>query len=442
MKTVLAHMQQVKPVYWAFAASIIIAFFFPRSAAYISLLILVVVSIETRSFHLKQSVKGFLLQVSPLIFFSLVTAGLSAASIFWSVDKELSEERSLKLLGIISGHLIVFYMLYLRLFQFNNPLEHGAASHPENTEPFKGTGLITAVISVLLVTFSMDYMLNTPVAEYLLKLSGKDDRIFESKALFLSELNSNMIVLFLLFLPCLIWLSVRKNFIWLGITAAALLACALHTNSESFIIGLIITSLTMAGYLILGRAVIFLSAAALMIFLLSFPWVIQFVFENRFGVLEHHEDQFSPIKRLIIWNSTAELALEKPLFGHGINTFRDQTIPFNFRGHDTKQYLHPHNGFAQIWYEFGIFGALLFSAAIGHFYYRISKTELRYTRLLYISVANAFASLVIVSYGLWQSWWIGMMFIVTFLTLIFGNALNQQKKLHNYVEDEEVTDIS
>lgn len=127
----------------------------------------------------------------------------------------------------------------------------------------------------------------------------------------------------------------------------------------------------------------------------------------------------STYHRLLIWDFTSDRIAERPVLGWGFNSSR--VIPGRNRQLDTFEValpLHPHNGALQLWLELGIGGALVGAALI------LAATEgaRRYSagRLEQATASAAIASalvVVLVSYGIWQSWWMAALFIAAAVTI-------------------------
>ena len=90
-----------------------------------------------------------------------------------------------------------------------------------------------------------------------------------------------------------------------------------------------------------------------------------------------YEDNFSSIdSRLIIWKITIDMIKDKPLFGIGIGSFKNnnQYYQAKYLLNNTKylksrmQLLDAHNEYLQIWVELGLIGLLIFLYAIYIFY--------------------------------------------------------------------------
>lgn len=125
----------------------------------------------------------------------------------------------------------------------------------------------------------------------------------------------------------------------------------------------------------------------------------------------------SSYHRLLIWKFSADRIFEKPVLGWGFNSSR--VIPGGKTQLDTFEAalpLHPHNGALQLWLELGVVGALFGAAIVLR-----AGNALRQETLGRVSRASAAAAIVsayaiiLVSYGIWQSWWMSNLFIAAAL---------------------------
>jgi len=134
--------------------------------------------------------------------------------------------------------------------------------------------------------------------------------------------------------------------------------------------------------------------------------------------------------RYTIWTFTARKAMEHPWRGWGMEASRN--IPDGEEGvWVTRHYplagppplrgeieifeqflpLHPHNGSGQVWLELGGVGAVLVCLVLGLIGRRLSREADP------VNAATAAASFVAVlmvasvSYGIWQSWWLGALWL-------------------------------
>lgn len=117
--------------------------------------------------------------------------------------------------------------------------------------------------------------------------------------------------------------------------------------------------------------------------------------------------------RLEIWDFVARKALERPIVGHGLEYTKGYTKFDNaHRFLKGDVVLHPHSAVLQIWIEFGIVGVtvlLMLAACFFRALYRINDAIVRKAAT---SVAGVIFLVSCFSYGMWQSWWLGLLFII------------------------------
>lgn len=140
----------------------------------------------------------------------------------------------------------------------------------------------------------------------------------------------------------------------------------------------------------------------------------------------------SSYHRFLIWNFSSKKALEKPVFGWGYRSSRSIPGAKNMLDQSEEALpLHPHNGAIQIWLELGFIGALLAAflsfKIIKNFWGKAhSKKEVAYALGLYSSSFT----MICVSYGLWQSWWLSGLFIASTIYIATeGGVFHKNKKI-------------
>jgi O-antigen ligase len=167
-------------------------------------------------------------------------------------------------------------------------------------------------------------------------------------------------------LPTLVWPAavglVRLGKRWLAaILALAVLAACTRWTASSATLGMAF-SIALLPLALLSprwgrRFLLFLTAAA---FISIIP--VSLAAYSHGGATAHWLKR-SAQHRVEIWHFAAERALDRPLFGHGLNASR--AIP---NGGEVSAFLppdkpiiplHPHDAFLQIWLELGAVGAVL-----------------------------------------------------------------------------------
>ncbi len=122
--------------------------------------------------------------------------------------------------------------------------------------------------------------------------------------------------------------------------------------------------------------------------------------------------------RIEIWNFVTNYAMNGPFYGYGIEAARYVAqYDHDYIYHTKETVLHPHNFAVQIWIEFGVLGVIAFA---GLFYFicdrlaQIPHIKRPYAVALFFAVLSVSAF----GYGMWQSWWIGLMMILVSLSSI------------------------
>mgnify|MGYP001227075085 CR=1 FL=1 len=141
-------------------------------------------------------------------------------------------------------------------------------------------------------------------------------------------------------------------------------------------------------------------------------------------------------ERAIIWNDLANLSLERPWFGIGVKSVKflsqqetklDSEIAI---GAKQRAYVHPHNGYLEVWVELGAVGAILFTLAGLLSLNRILSLP---PAMQKFALALAAGTLTIIGPGwsLWQPWliaaigvgWIALMMSRSEFERVRGNAI-------------------
>ena len=132
------------------------------------------------------------------------------------------------------------------------------------------------------------------------------------------------------------------------------------------------------------------------------------------------------LHRKMIWSFSKENILNKPLFGNGFYSSRKLGESNKITNYENKKLsaipLHPHNATVQLWLELGLVGVTLYFILLVSLVNKIStysKLNFNYSAVSMVSLFQVF-SITQLSYGLWQIWWLAMLFFCLFLyKLIF-----------------------
>lgn len=130
-----------------------------------------------------------------------------------------------------------------------------------------------------------------------------------------------------------------------------------------------------------------------------------------------------------IWREYAGLVWQRPLLGFGLEAsnviqrtdvvagFSDARIGFLSFG-------HPHNAVLQIWFEFGLVGALIAASLLGVLFQRMTRLQDWQLSIATTTSLGVYA-VACVSHGAWQAWWICLVGLLAFAFMLQINCLNE-----------------
>jgi O-antigen ligase len=120
----------------------------------------------------------------------------------------------------------------------------------------------------------------------------------------------------------------------------------------------------------------------------------------------------------VIWNWAADRIRERPILGWGMDASRAipggetevedymDLRPFGIDLAGQVMPLHPHDAILQLWLELGMVGALL-AAALAVWIWLQAGLAGAYP----IALAAAAMPPLLLSFGIWQSWWLSTLFL-------------------------------
>jgi O-antigen ligase len=122
--------------------------------------------------------------------------------------------------------------------------------------------------------------------------------------------------------------------------------------------------------------------------------------------------------RLVIWNWTAERIGERPVLGWGFDASRampgrETRVPaympldeYGLRMEGAVLPLHPHDAILQWWLELGLVGAVLGTALAVRIWLAAGRAG-----PFALALAAAAMPPLLLSFGVWQSWWVATLFL-------------------------------
>lgn len=342
----------------------------------------------------------------------LAVVGVSALSLLWSTDFDVSSERFLKLLPVFLG-------TFLLLAQNNEAL---SKVFQRFFPPF-------VVIATSLC--AIDLYMQGSIYRFVNELfdPSKD---FSGSPLNMSVLNRS--VTFLVLGHWIAYHLVRfkegaHKWLWIAALAIPLLAMVVQAESQSAQLALLFGGLFYWLFPVGIAAFWYVLGGAILSVMCVLPWVMPFVFDSvheQLSTTVWVEDSsiqevvrtqnwlsrsYAP-ERLEIWSFIGEYIQNNPLYGYGIEATRA------IKDFDVKELyykgttvLHPHNLFLQIWIEFGALGVALLGAFFVQLLRLIKAQDPAVARMC-LATLVAVMVIALTAYGMWQSWWLGSLAVL------------------------------
>jgi O-antigen ligase len=342
---------------------------------------------------------------------TLAFAGFAAVSVLWSIDASSGAVAATKLVG--------WAALVTALVARWRPPADGEAD-------VAGTALLCGFAAAL-VLLAIDLGSNLA----LLRLTRVGHAATEP--LYAYSLNRGATVLAVLAWPVVALCAARWRAWTACLASVASGAVLLQGSSAAALLALIAAA---AAWLLaqwLGRRFLRVIGAAMVLWLLAAPFWLVALAGNAW--LAERVPQMAPaeIHRLLIWEFAAERIAERPVLGWGLNSARhipggranlsdrvaeraaaasDIWHKRSLRaGRFEAMPLHPHSLALQLWLELGGIGALLAAALVWLALDAAARLESATARAALAATAVSAFVIANLSYGAWQSWWMGALIL-------------------------------
>ncbi|MEQ8967699.1 MAG: O-antigen ligase family protein [Azospirillaceae bacterium] len=219
--------------------------------------------------------------------------------------------------------------------------------------------------------------------------------------------NRAAVALALFAAPALVGIQRRHGGPAALLLLAATVAAVTLSASQSAPLALAAAVLAWGAGRLAGRPTVLAIAGVAILALALAPWIMLAVPSVDLSGLPAWEAGSAAL-RLEIWGTVADLVVQRPWFGHGVEALRFMTLDEPIGDASTMTTIHhPHNVPLQIWIELGALGV----AAAMTLVCMIARVLLGLDRDS-IPVASAVVAGILatslVSHGAWQSWWIGL----------------------------------
>lgn len=212
----------------------------------------------------------------------------------------------------------------------------------------------------------------------------------------------------------MLWAVNQGSGVWAARTLIVIAGAAFFASSNAAVILALIVSLIFMGIALRSpKTAINSIITILMILILFAPFIAlsaSYVGDDMKAALP-----FSWEWRVESWGYLWGKIMEASLFGHGFDSLRSFTDTFDTRGFEdlTIIPMHAHNIGLHIWTETGLVGVLLCLFAL-HSAGRAVTRATWLTRPRAVAIAGSLGAITVManlSYGAWQDWWLGAIFI-------------------------------
>jgi O-antigen ligase len=254
--------------------------------------------------------------------------------------------------------------------------------------------------------------------------SGLLTRPFFVRGFVMPELNQASDALAMLALPAAAWLALWRRpvlAVLLLLAAAAAIYGLVGTAAQaSFAVALATAALCWRWRRPVARAAAVLAVLAVAAAPLTLPRLAAVAPLMRGAA----EVKSSASHRLLIWSFVGARIAEKPLLGWGLDSSR--AIPGGqvlIRPGQPWLPLHPHDAPLQLWLELGVPGAVLGALVAGWLWTGLAAAE--WPHLFAAAAAGGLAAAMtelLATYGLWEEWWLGTLWLAAFLVLVMARA--------------------
>ena len=251
-------------------------------------------------------------------------------------------------------------------------------------------------------------------------------------------INNGIVILALFLWPVALFTWHNRSPFFAILLYLIMLWVAILSSSFAAVVSLIIGSLVFLSTRYLPRFIFPISSLLLAAIFLSMPFVFNVLPDARTIGKELPPLSVSAYPRMVIWQYASGKIMNAPVIGHGLRTSRalnTETKPIDFYYRNSKGVftgntkaipLHPHNGIIQLWLELGGIGAFagLMIVLIGLFSIYRSTADPT-TKALQLSALISGVLVMTVTYGLWQGWWQGTLWLMATLTIALSPKLDR-----------------
>jgi O-antigen ligase len=332
----------------------------------------------------------------------------ASASALWSILPQHSLFEGLRFLALSAGGLVIL----------------GAGLTAQSVERRRAGLALTIGLMLAIALLLVERFGNEPLTRLWLGASSHGNVPLE-------RFDRGVTVLVLAF-----WAAAfAPGSIWRrGMLAAALIGTAAVMSSTSALLALVVSLLVFAMARFAARFAASVMIAGTLGLGIAIPLATPYYDYNTVVTLHERAPwiKWSGIHRLVIWRFGAERAAERPILGWGMDASRaipggkndiSTLVPaLHYPGGAESLPLHPHDAALQWQLELGLPGLLLGLAiivwAIWHIGWRTPLEPSR--RAGALALAAACLTVGMLSFGVWQAWWLSTLWLVTAFYIATG----------------------
>ena len=241
----------------------------------------------------------------------------------------------------------------------------------------------------------------------------------------LTTLNNGAVMVALLLLPVTMIVWKKHKPVAAIILFSSVTSGLFFLSSGASVFSILTGGLVFILVYMFGRRMGIAIAAVSAFLILTAPYVTNGVTNSDITQTLTAEVPASTKHRLLMWEFVSKKILETPYLGLGMDSSRH--IPqdeFRLSSNMEIMPLHPHNAALQLRLELGFPGVIaavalvltIFGIALGS---QLSREHMA----LRVGVLCSYLSVGAVSYGVWQSWWIAIAWILAMISTITAPTL-------------------
>lgn len=314
---------------------------------------------------------------------------------YWSANTARSVSTIIKLLLLFGTGIYVQYLLNYNIIQ---PIK------------LKKNYLIWSLIVINLI------LMFECMSGHLLNVFLRE--MFHFKIDNLREPGEKATALFTVLLPVLYTYLYEKSWSYILLILITVINYCTH-NMLAALVAFVISLLAMGIGLLMKRTAIKIIMFGMILFLIYTPIFFMLILQG-----EYVQQEIIPslpsnwLERVSMWNNALILMQERPFIGWGINA-SDSLNKFANSNQNIIQ-LHPHNAFIQIWLETGVLGVSIVAIILYQLYLKLSTITNPKKISVLLGCISAFFVFSMLSFGIWQTWWLSTIWIA----VIVNNIMN------------------